>query len=271
MTRVTFVMVSAVLVGMRGRQQVRTYDNMIRSSRIMFYPIIVGFSKALYYGNLTPIHEVLKYFVNGNGDFTFSILIAIGTANLLLPLLMVSRSIQCAVISSVVVVTILERATSLTIPEFWKLMCISVIFAGSAGIIESISKCKSHFTSVFVIAASMVTAYSILVSEDMYWTIRKYTLYQILILLLIAVGALQSYATSIRGKTIGSLIASLGRISFQAYISHYGFYVILAIFIGFRCANTVGISCIALVTTATYLCYAWCFEAEAKKINKLLF
>jgi hypothetical protein len=241
LTRVSFVSVSAMVMGLRSWTNYKISDHLKRSLKIIIYPVVIGVAKTIKLGNPRPIIDVLMYPINGGSDFTFSILIIIGLVYLFLPIMLKNKSLQGAVVAIALCISILELFHVIFLTEFWKFICVSIIFTYIGKLVAHYSEAKSIVIGIGFFIINVMVFLSVLLSVDIYWTVRNYALNQTFLLILAVSGLVFNYSIIFKDGVIDSFFKILGRNSFLIYLGHYLIYVMIGLILGYNKMSIVGI------------------------------
>ena len=271
LTRISFVMISATVLGLKSWSNYKLRDHLKRSIKIMMYPITIGILKSIVLSTPEPIAQIINYPLYGNGHFTFSILIALGLLYLLLPLILKHRLIHIAAEAIAILLIILEITEFIELPEFWRFMSVSVLFANIGKYIVHFSKSKIYLISSSLLLINLALFSMLVIYEDVYWTIRNYTLFEMLLLVLSTAGLTFNFFLLQGLKWLKQLFLTLGNNSLFIYIGHYVLYVIVSVFIGFHKSTIVGLSFVSMLTILIFIVLNKLFRNQIAIINQTMF
>ena len=271
LTRISFVMVSATVLGLKTWNNYKLSDHLKRSLKIMLYPITIGILKAIVLKTAKPVTQIIIYPLYGNGHFTFSILIAIGCLYLLVPLILKHRRIYIAARIIAIILIGLEILEFFELPEFWQFMSVSVILAGIGKYIARYSVAKVNFFSIALLLMNLGLFYALVAYEDVYWTIRNYTLFQMLLLISATAGLTFNFFLLQSMQRFKQLFLFLGNNSFFIYIGHYILFVIVSVFIGFHKSSIIELSFVAAMTISVFIGLNKLFRNQIVIISQTMF
>lgn len=271
LTRVTFVATSAMVLGLKVWNNYKVSHHLKRSCKIMMYPVVIGIIKAITLRTLDPIAEILLYPFHGNGDFTFSILIAIGCIYLALPFLLKHKEIKHILQFIAIVLVCTELLDVIILPEFWRFLCISIVFADVVKYIIRFDVRRYNIFGALLLCLNVSLFYLLIFNEDIYWIIRNDTLPQMLLLFTALFGIALNLIFIDKIRFFKKYLLVFGNNSFLIYIGHYVIYVFIGIFTGFHNSMGFGVGIIIVATISFFVVLNRFYENEMSLIKRIFF
>jgi len=257
LTRVSFVMISASVLGLKnwGGQAGRIPWR--RGLKLAFFPVLIGLIKSVWQQDILPIIDIIWYLFNGTGDFTFSILVALGIIHCFLPLVLKYHSLSKLAIGLAVGLTLLDFFQIISIPPFWTLMIVALLFARSSkSLVRFLTKKDIGISQVLLFVLAVGGYVAVIVSSNAYWMVRNHVLLQIVALFLGIVSVSIVYNMQFI-KFLFKIFENFGKNSLFVYLGHYCIYAVIVLIIG---GGRLSVGEVVAFALGIVLLFHWIFE-----------
>lgn len=252
LTRISFVMVTGLVLGLKDWSAYRITDHLRRSLTLMSFTLVVAICYAIVKSSILPFYTPFQYLVGGTSDFTFSILISLGCIYLLVPLIL--KYSPAMLLSIVLMVSVVAAGMIFKqqIPEFFRFMMIALLFSY---IVTSNLHDNVYPKAMYLAGTALFFLIIVFVifDKDLYWYVRNSFLYQVAILLLFYVASSSIYFfKSVRHCFITKVVEVFGKNSLFVYIVHYVLYLTVSFIFSFTTSSCMYILLLCVVAVCIF-------------------